>query len=161
MSSAPDLERVLEVIDSGSAILPFDRDDIKACAAIEEALARQELDRHAADLALLPRIDRLERGAETVAAAASHLDEHDHTGALDDEVDLTEPGAEVLREKPVAGALEVAPCDRLAAAAALAPVHGAGALAARSGFRAASSATSSSTSRSSVRASPSRPENRA
>jgi len=54
------------------------------------AAANEELRGHSPDLLSASPVYGFECGTESIAAAASYLDEHDHSRALDDEVDLAE-----------------------------------------------------------------------
>ena len=82
------------MIDLRRAILPFDRDHIKAGTAILQPATPEIRGSQTPEPALLAGIDRFEGRAEARARPATHFHEDDRAATLDYQVDLAAYSAE-------------------------------------------------------------------
>jgi len=91
---------VLDVPDSHSASLDEHANDIEAVGVRGPAMPIDPDPRGAAQLPLLPPVDRLDRTAEPRAASSLDLDERYHPVSLDHEIDVPVPAAEATLYHP-------------------------------------------------------------
>lgn len=75
------------------------------------------------EASLFLRRHRFGGGAETRARLGTHLDEAEHVAVHGDEIDLTQPRAELADEDATAGALQLPGGERFVPVTALAPVE--------------------------------------